>query len=218
MCIRDRTIDVYYESLCLGCQMFIADSLTPALNASRLLDMVNINLYPFGNAKESQGDQGWNFSCQHGPYECYGNVLETCILNLASKRTALLIIACLEKGVKEGQGFDDTGPGCASSHGIDYALFKDCALSDKGNQYEHIIAQRTNALNPPHSYVPWIVVNGVYNPQYEEEVKEDLLKFACKHSSVLIPECTPIVKNYPKAKTVNPVSYTHLTLPTIYSV
>ena len=45
--------------------------------------MVNITIYPYGNAEETQNSNGtWIFNCQHGKDECKGNLVETCFINL----------------------------------------------------------------------------------------------------------------------------------------
>ena len=47
--------------------------------------MVNISIYPYGNANEREGANGeWTFTCQHGENECKGNLVETCMINLVS--------------------------------------------------------------------------------------------------------------------------------------
>ena len=48
-----------------------------------------------------------------------------------------------------------------------------------GNQYEHEMAQATNALNPAHTYVPWILVNGNHTDDVQSSVQTGLLKYVC---------------------------------------
>jgi interferon gamma-inducible protein 30 len=38
-----------------------------------------------------------------------------------------------------------------------------CFNGTLGNQLEHQMAVKTEALDPPHKYVPWIVLNSVSN-------------------------------------------------------
>jgi len=50
---------------------------------------------------------------------------------------------------------------CAKAHGIDMSAVQKCVGSPAGNALEHQMAVKTDALNPPHQYVPWITLNGV---------------------------------------------------------
>eukprot|EP00057_Strongylocentrotus_purpuratus_P021948 XP_011676422.1 PREDICTED: uncharacterized protein LOC753478 [Strongylocentrotus purpuratus] len=41
---------------------------------------------------------------------------------------------------------------------------KNCTGGPMGNKLEHSMALKTEALNPPHQYTPWVVLNGVSIP------------------------------------------------------
>lgn len=41
------------------------------------------------------------------------------------------------------------------------------------------MAQATESLNPKHKWVPWIVVNGIYNDDDADDVLSDMLGFVC---------------------------------------
>ena len=43
----------------------------------------------------------------------------------------------------------------------------------------HKMGEKTEALDPPHNYVPWIVVNGAHTDEIQSEAQEDLLALVC---------------------------------------
>jgi len=76
---------LYYESLCPYCRQFIVAQISKAYQT--ILDIVNITIVPYGNAKETYqpATQLYKFTCQHGPDECLGNLIHTCALNFYPK-------------------------------------------------------------------------------------------------------------------------------------
>ena len=50
---------------------------------------------------------------------------------------------------------------CAKKFGIDFDGVEKCVNSSLGNQLEHEMALETDKLQPPHTYVPWVTLNGV---------------------------------------------------------
>ncbi|KAL0481725.1 hypothetical protein AKO1_010401 [Acrasis kona] len=52
---------------------------------------------------------------------------------------------------------------------------KSCVTGDKINAIMHKNAQETAQLQPPHKYVPWLVIDG----QHVEDYGDDLLGYIC---------------------------------------
>ena len=92
-------VELYYESLCPGCRAFISTMLYPTFDKLRHSGIVKFALYPYGNAQQSQNKDGsWNITCQHGPEECLGNLLEVCLMHYLSWDPDLYVpvISCME--------------------------------------------------------------------------------------------------------------------------
>ena len=75
---------LYYESQCPYCRNTITASFAEAMRAEGFLRMVNVSLFPYGNAEETKTASGWSFTCQHGPSECQYNLLEACATKLVT--------------------------------------------------------------------------------------------------------------------------------------
>jgi len=156
-------IDFYSEAFWPGCEGVYLNSVAKALKADGFLEMCDLNVWPYGNAHEVQRTDGsWSFSCQHGPAECVFNTLEACAINLIDdKMDTLNFIVCVEEELhKNNRNIKEITTTCAE--GNEQPLL-DCYASDQGNKYQHAIAAATEALNPKHKYVPWIVVDGHYD-------------------------------------------------------
>merc|ERR1719424_1482938 len=117
-----------------------------------------MTFYPFGNGKETPSTNGtWTFSCQHGSRECIGNLVEACAAKYHPETADHLpFILCLEK-IDPSKA----GEACATKQGwSDWDDIHTCASGAEGNALMHNIAMATAALSPPHTYVPWPVLNG----------------------------------------------------------
>ena len=148
-------ISLYYESLCPGCHDFITGQLVPTYQ--KLDTLVNVELVPYGNAMEVNG----TIECQHGPEECYGNVVQACLLfaNGGDAKQSLTFITCMI----EQPNSDDTHSAakkCADDLKLDWSSLSACANGPQGTKLIAANKAKTDALNPAHQYVPWILING----------------------------------------------------------
>ncbi|NXG52959.1 GILT reductase, partial [Psilopogon haemacephalus] len=182
-------LTLFYESLCPACRWFLVQQL---FTTWLLLpaEALSITLVPYGNAEERNVSGKWQFQCQHGPEECLGNMIETCLMHEAKNFSAYFpVIFCLESGSSVTKNLDAVRPPSPSQGDVSltslrapepssrpcfsprqclqvYAPQLDggriaaCVQGDAGAALMHRNAQLTQALDPPHQYVPWVVING----------------------------------------------------------
>ena len=162
-------IQVYIESLCPDCVNFIMKSFKEFHEKVQKPNLAEIEFIPFGNANESYNTttKKYDFSCQHGENECYGNLVETCAIQIQGRIKSYETIICIESNIEKFKlDFDDTLEFCLTSDQITLQNIKDCIKSDMGNFYEHQMAQKT----AEHKWVPWIVVNGIHDVEIENKI------------------------------------------------
>ena len=145
---------VFYESECPGCRDFIEHTLLPALGQG-LGDAVDLEMVPYGNAKHVAGG---GIECQHGPLECTLNRWEQCALGTYGRDNALPFIFCLEDSSADPS--EEKARGCAARLGYDAGALEACTTSEQGDLYERSAGAITDALQPAHTWVPWVTVDG----------------------------------------------------------
>lgn len=85
-CLNEVTVDIFLESQCPGCMSFVNNSLKRALATEELEKILKLQIFPYGNARQTLNADGtYTFACQHGPVECYGNLIEVCAINKVEK-------------------------------------------------------------------------------------------------------------------------------------
>ncbi|GFO28455.1 gamma-interferon-inducible lysosomal thiol reductase [Plakobranchus ocellatus] len=176
---------VYYESLCPGCNFFITQELHPLWPKIKDLDLMTVNLLPFGNAQERRIGFQWEFTCQHGKAECTGNIVETCMIHYYPDTTKQLnMVACFNANYIGTLGADwQASLQNCSKTGVDVEKIKTCVTGHEGNNLEHIMAMNTG----PHGYTPFIMLDGVVNPNAEDH----LLSEVCRvYKGVKPPICS----------------------------
>jgi interferon gamma-inducible protein 30 len=186
ICKAIPNVDVYFESLCPGCRFFITNTFsTFHQNPGRHM-LANVTFYPYGNANETWDGSKWVFTCQHGNNECFGNIVDTCARSKMDKETFHTFLICLEGYLDTvGYDFNKATFHCISDHATANTILN-CAAGDEGNRLEHEVAVST----PVHTHVPWIVFNGVHDPQTENSILQDMVSFLCNYmADPTIPGC-----------------------------
>ncbi|XP_010560469.1 PREDICTED: gamma-interferon-inducible lysosomal thiol reductase isoform X1 [Haliaeetus leucocephalus] len=196
-------LSLFYESLCPACRGFLVQEL---FTAWLLLpeEVLSITLVPYGNAEVGAGpircrgrslghhrprsdrlvlqernvSGKWHFQCQHGPEECLGNMIETCLMHEAKNfSTYFPVIFCLESGSSVTKNLE----ACLQVYApqLDGGRIAACVQGDVGAALMHRNAQLTEALDPPHQYVPWIVINGKHTDELQAQAEASLLGLIC---------------------------------------
>uniref|UniRef100_A0A8D2PB10 Gamma-interferon-inducible lysosomal thiol reductase n=1 Tax=Zosterops lateralis melanops TaxID=1220523 RepID=A0A8D2PB10_ZOSLA len=149
-------LSLYYESLCPACRQFLVLKLFPTW---LLLpeEMLSITLVPYGDGPRSHG---------------------ACLMNEAKNfRTYFPVIFCLESGTSVTKNLE----ACLQIYApeVDSGRIAACVQGDTGVALMHHNAQVTQALDPPHQYVPWITVNGKHTDELQAQAEASLLGLVC---------------------------------------
>ncbi|KAL5550757.1 hypothetical protein UlMin_000933 [Ulmus minor] len=159
------TVSLYYETLCPYCADFIVNHLAKIFQ-NGLISIVNLRLVPWGNAWINS-DNG-TVTCQHGPDECLLNTIEACTITIYPDVTRhFTFIHCVEGLTLAGR--HNEWPNCFEMSRLGRVPV-DCYTSGYGKVIEDKYAKETANLNPPHGFVPWVVVNN-------HALREDFQKF-----------------------------------------
>jgi len=170
------------------CKQFVTGPLNQTLGASGLLDIMEYNFYPWGNAYYNTSQCGtssynkqvgmtcWEkecgygaqnppadcftgtILCQHGDEECQWNRWEACAV--ATNSNDVLKFSMFANCVESG-GYFTTAKKCAEANGLDWDKLNECYNGSAGDEAQKSMAQATANLNPAHLGTPWVIVNGV---------------------------------------------------------
>jgi len=167
------TLDVYFEALCSDSRNFIDNQLGPQYES--LSSFVELRLIPFGKASfEETSGGGFTFTCQHGPNECVGNKWHSCAIHLSDDiHQALNFTVCL-------MAEPTAHLKCAREVGLDFELLFSCENSGQSTELLHKNGVQTLALDPKADFIPWLIFNGEWSSDNQDNGLKDLKATACQ--------------------------------------
>ncbi|XAR55793.1 hypothetical protein NMG60_11035996 [Bertholletia excelsa] len=166
-------LSLYYESLCPYCANFIVNSLSK-IYENGLISIVDLNLVPWGNAYLIDNT---TWVCQHGPEECQLNTVEACAISVWPDQGAhysFRFIKCVERLHLENK--HSAWESCFGAEKMNSKSIFDCYNTGLGFQLERSFADETARLNPPHRFVPWVIVDN----QPLENDYENFMAYICR--------------------------------------
>lgn len=164
--------------------------------------IMKFSSFPYGNANEKQNADGtWSFTCQHGENECIGNMYEACAIEHYGGNGQVGVpkwwnfFYCME--LSGNAAVESVASNCAVKGGLDWSVIGpsgNCSGSSPqtgtttdGNPLMHSIAVATNNLNPPHTFTPWVVLNG--KPLSSAQLDLSLNTLVCNAYTGTKPSC-----------------------------
>lgn len=174
-------LTLYYEVLCPDCRQFVSGQLNSALNS--ISEIINLTLIPYGNARQTFDNKtnSWEFKCQHGEMECWGNALQSCVIyEYPDVRRHYEFIYCMESAKSNRhEDIHSVAKDCAEKLQMEIDQILKCVESPLGKSLQHKMAVKTESLLPPHKYVPWVTVNDVHTEDIQNRAMNDLVKLIC---------------------------------------
>lgn len=179
--ISSLLISFYYESLCDDCHVFIEKQLKPIVQ--KLGPLVTVDLVVYGNSVWHPESN--KITCQHGPKECVGNLIQACLIEDGNTLQSMDFILCMSKQTNPiNTSF--AARKCAYEMHIDWNSLNVCAQGPKGKNIIAKNRQKTESLVPPHKHVPWITVNGLQTSSMEN----NLFSVLCQsYLDPMLPQC-----------------------------
>merc|ERR1711936_920815 len=138
---------------------------------------VNVTFVPYGFAETTEVDGGgYEFSCQHGADECYGNIVQACtIAHTEDRDMQVNLIVCMMSSPDPSTA----GPDCFREFALDYQPVMECIDSGEGDQLHADYGDLQNSQVPRPNNVPWSNFNGEHVLEYWELEEYGLTKYVC---------------------------------------
>ncbi|CAH0394619.1 unnamed protein product [Bemisia tabaci] len=156
-------VTVYYETMCPDSRNFFVNQLLPTYE--EIPQLITLDLVPYGKASTTKHGDKYEFSCQHGEGECYGNKLHACAINAITNQPVLLkVLTCM---ISKSFSPDDSVGTCIKPSGLDVDTLISCARSSEGDKLLNYCGERTMKERPDifSQFIPTVLLNDDYGRQ-----------------------------------------------------
>ncbi|XP_062564312.1 GILT-like protein 1 [Armigeres subalbatus] len=151
-------VTVFYEHLCPDSIRWVSNQLAPNYDALR--NYIDLEFIPFGKATSING--GESFECQHGPLECEGNRIQSCVLDRLPQQDAQVsFVTCQMNFAADPRGWE-----CTFRSGVDLVSTQNCVEGIQGVQLQLEAERRTQQI--PLTFVP----SFSFNDQFDSELND----------------------------------------------
>ncbi|XP_076048630.1 uncharacterized protein LOC143029685 [Oratosquilla oratoria] len=175
-------VHLYMESLCPDTRDFVLEQLHR--NWPVLKNMVNLTIIPFGKATATPDGNSISFQCQHGPNECYGNKVQSCVVDMYNVDQQVEFISCM---FEYGSAY--SGSKCAKRVGLEWEDIRACADGPEGDQLLYNNGVKTQNLRPHLNFVPTVTFEGKYKRHSLRQTLYNFKAEVCKRYSGPEPGC-----------------------------
>ncbi|XP_052745463.1 GILT-like protein 1 isoform X2 [Bicyclus anynana] len=180
-------IAIYYESLCPDSKKLITTQLAPVWRDFR--GLVKVKLVPYGKSTHDKVNGKWQFTCHHGPDECYGNKIQSCILKDRSLQDTekMELVICLMGQAQPDKSLDTCLEQVKRQGESD--KLKRCAGGEQGDSLLASYGDKTDTVQRPLNFVPTVVINEKFDQALQDESQTNLKAVICRISPTKPSTC-----------------------------
>eukprot|EP01084_Bolivina_argentea_P164154 285422_1 len=200
-------LTAYIENCCYSCQHFFNQSFYNAYHTKGWTEMTNISFIPYGKCNETMdfNTNTYSYSCQHGPWECKGNMWMACAIKnvYAFNNTKYIPFVsnfmyatnytvahnnCTTTDDKLNKIAQSV---CNNTADCNWNTLSQCYNNEtERNQVYHEMAliQHENTKNV--DWVPWIVLNGMHSDSEQQSCENNVLNCTCAVYQGSNPACS----------------------------
>lgn len=137
----------------------ISDNQINKLSRQGFYFFVKLRVLFFTCIQTMKTNDGYQFSCQHGPIECQANIVHACSIDVIKDSSIRLqFVICMIENNIDPVGIMNK---CAERISVDLEAIKECSNNERGKELLANYGKMTNSLAPRVSFIPTITLDRV---------------------------------------------------------